>query len=254
MQFINNYRKPSPTSMPVDEVEAWLDEFPQKRAENKPNGGIIQAAPVVVFRDRLGSEGMSKAYIKQARTKARAEFKAAKKALAAQEEADRIAIAKKIREWSSKDKKAEPLKGNKVQIRRLAMIKRLNAGKTIQCYQLTGGKSKKYYGTQRLDIVAIKDDIPEGILKLRSVQNNKSILIADRFERYEGRALSSNPANTDRGDLSKALSSGKVVESSSIKGHLYQAARAARKISREDGFDIWTVFDVNNQIKGWVSL
>ena len=27
--------------MPMDEQEAWLDQFPQKRAENKPNGGII---------------------------------------------------------------------------------------------------------------------------------------------------------------------------------------------------------------------
>ena len=29
--------------MPMDEQEAWLDQFPQKRAENKPNGGIIRS-------------------------------------------------------------------------------------------------------------------------------------------------------------------------------------------------------------------
>ena len=40
---ISGYPKQSDTAMSVDAIEAWLDQFPQKRAENKPNGGIIQS-------------------------------------------------------------------------------------------------------------------------------------------------------------------------------------------------------------------
>ena len=40
---ISGYPKQSDTAIAVDAVEAWLDQFPHKRAENKPNGGIIRS-------------------------------------------------------------------------------------------------------------------------------------------------------------------------------------------------------------------
>ncbi len=67
MQFqpLSRHKKNSPTSMPVSEVEAWLDQFPQKRAENKPNGGIIRATAAVTFIDMLTREPSSAAEKKE---------------------------------------------------------------------------------------------------------------------------------------------------------------------------------------------
>lgn len=45
-QFVaySSYNKPvSETSVPVSEVEAWLDEHPKKRLENQANGGVIKS-------------------------------------------------------------------------------------------------------------------------------------------------------------------------------------------------------------------
>ena len=40
---MSNYPKNSDTAIAVDAVEAWLDQFPHKRAENKPHSGIIRS-------------------------------------------------------------------------------------------------------------------------------------------------------------------------------------------------------------------
>ena len=45
----SNYNEVSETSMPVDEVEAWLNEFEHKRVDNKPTHGIIRSTESVIF-------------------------------------------------------------------------------------------------------------------------------------------------------------------------------------------------------------
>ena len=93
---ISSYPKQSNTAMPVDAVEAWLDQFPQKRAENKPNGGIIRS---VADTSGLDLRKMSPKERKVARAEAQREHKEALKNLAKQEAADAKEIAKRLVKW-----------------------------------------------------------------------------------------------------------------------------------------------------------
>lgn len=87
---MNNYSKPvSNTSVPVDQVEAWLDKHPYKRAENQPNGGIIRATSAVTFVDMLTRAPSSPAQKKKLIAKAQRENKQALKKLAKREGAGR---------------------------------------------------------------------------------------------------------------------------------------------------------------------
>lgn len=101
----SRYPKVSKTAMPVDEVEAWLNQFPQKRAENKPNGGIIRSVADI---DQLYLREMSPRERKVARAKAQREHREALKNLAKQNEQDAKKIAKQLTEWKKEDRKAEP--------------------------------------------------------------------------------------------------------------------------------------------------
>ena len=87
--------------MPMDEQEAWLDQFPQKRAENKPNGGIILSVvdtKAMTLRELSGKER------KVAIAKAQREHREALKNLAKQEEQDAKEIAKQLAEWRKESK------------------------------------------------------------------------------------------------------------------------------------------------------
>lgn len=86
----------------MDEQEAWLDQFPQKRAENKPNGGIIQSladTSAMSLRELSGKER------KAARAKAQREHHQALKNLAKQDAQDAKEIAKQLAEWRKESKK-----------------------------------------------------------------------------------------------------------------------------------------------------
>lgn len=79
----------------MDEQEAWLDQFPQKRAENKPNGGIILSVvdtKAMTLRELSGKER------KVAIAKAQREHREALKNLAKQEEQD---AKKSLSSWLS---------------------------------------------------------------------------------------------------------------------------------------------------------
>ena len=82
--------------MSVDAVEAWLDQFPQKRAENKPNGGIIRS---IADTSRLDLREMSASERKAAHIKAQREHKEALKNLAKQDAQDAKEIAKQLAKW-----------------------------------------------------------------------------------------------------------------------------------------------------------
>ena len=101
---MSNYPKNSDTAIAVDAVEAWLDQFPQKRAENKPNGGIIQSladTSAMSLRELSGKER------KAARAKAQREHRQALKNLAKQEAADAKEIAKQLAEWRKEDRRKD---------------------------------------------------------------------------------------------------------------------------------------------------
>lgn len=98
---ISSYPKQSDTAMPVDAIEAWLDQFPQKRAENKPNGGIIRS---IADTRELYLREMSPRERKAARAEAQREHKEALKNLAKQEAQDAKEIAKKLVKWRKESK------------------------------------------------------------------------------------------------------------------------------------------------------
>lgn len=99
---ISGYPKQSDTAMSVDAIEAWLDQFPQKRAENKPNHGIIQS---VADTRELFLRPMSKADRAAAVAKAQREHRQALKNLAKQDAQDAKEIAKQLAEWRKESKK-----------------------------------------------------------------------------------------------------------------------------------------------------
>ena len=101
---MSNYPKNSDTAMSVDAAEAWLDQFPHKRAENKPNGGIIRS---VADTSELYLREMSVSERKVAHAKAQREHKEALKNLAKQEQQDAKKIAKKLAEWRRENAKAD---------------------------------------------------------------------------------------------------------------------------------------------------
>ena len=100
---INSYNKPpSSTSISTDTAEAWLDRFPHKRAENKPNGGIIQSTADT---REIFLRPMSKEARKAAIAIAQREHKQALKNLARQEAQDAKEIAKQLTKWRREENK-----------------------------------------------------------------------------------------------------------------------------------------------------
>lgn len=109
---INNYSNTN-KGMSTDAVEAWLDQFPQKRAENKPNGGIIRS---VADTSELCLREMNPKARKVARAKAQREHRQALKNLAKQEAQDAKKIARQLVKWRKEGKvapTAEELAANK---------------------------------------------------------------------------------------------------------------------------------------------
>lgn len=91
-------KTPSAKSVPVSTVEAWLNRFPHKRAENKPNGGVIRSvANTYSFRHLPPVEH------KAAVSKAQKEFKEAKLNLSKQEMLDAAAIKKQQAIWRKEE-------------------------------------------------------------------------------------------------------------------------------------------------------
>lgn len=99
---INSYNKPpSSTSISTDTAEAWLDRFPHKRAENKPNGGIIRSTADT---REIFLRPMEKKERAAAIAQAQREHKQAMRNLAKQEAQDAKEIAKQLAEWRKESK------------------------------------------------------------------------------------------------------------------------------------------------------
>lgn len=133
---MSSYPKISDTAITVDAAEAWLDQFPQKRAENKPNGGIIRS---VADTSELYLREMSPRERKVARAKAQREHRQALKNLAKQDEQDAKKIAKQLAQWRKESKPkltAEELAAQKEarRIRRneLNRLRRTSEGKVVE--------------------------------------------------------------------------------------------------------------------------
>lgn len=88
----------------MEAQEAWLKRFPQKRAENKPNGGIIQS---VADTRELFLRPMSVADRKKAIAQAQREHRQALRNLAKQDAMDAKEIAKQLTVWRRENRKSE---------------------------------------------------------------------------------------------------------------------------------------------------
>ena len=133
--------------MSVDAIEAWLDQFPQKRAENKPNGGIIRS---IADTSRLFLRPMSAEERKVARAEAQREHKDALKNLAKQDAQDAKEIAKQLAKWrkEGKPKLTEGELADKKEARRL----KRNELKRIRHKEVTqGGEMSTKKGRDVLD-------------------------------------------------------------------------------------------------------
>lgn len=75
--FSNISGYPKKEIMPVNDVESYLNKHPEKRMENKENGGIIKATKAAPFIDNLASSTLSLAERKKREAKAQREHKAA---------------------------------------------------------------------------------------------------------------------------------------------------------------------------------
>ena len=140
MSFNKPYFAPMSTysntkkGMSVDAIEAWLDQFPQKRAENKPNGGIIRS---IADTRGLDLRTMSPKERKAARAEAQREHKEALKNLAKREAQDAKEIAKRLVKWrrESKPKPTAAELADKKEARRL----KRNELKRIRHKEVTQG-------------------------------------------------------------------------------------------------------------------
>ena len=250
----SNYQKISDTSMPINEVEAWLDEFPHKRAENKPNGGIIRSTETVIFVN--GSKAnLSKKERKAAIAKAKREHRAAMRELATQERKDKIEIAKKRKEWAkgiraqaklkAKSKKPKPIS---VSARKAAIKAVLLSGKRRNIPEHSGSQRGEYE-TLRRDILDIQKQMTQKIVRVKSIDGDKAYYIIDNFEDFGGYINYSNV-----GSVKEALLSGNAVR---IQDHMKRnnvknLAALVRKIVREFGLPVNTIYNLDSSINGWV--
>lgn len=248
----SNYQKTSDTSMPVNEVEEWLKEFPHKQAENRPNGGIIRSTEAIIFVSGTRAN-MTKEEKRRAASKVQKENKITMKEMADQDRRDKVEIAKKQREWSKEIKIAKP-KVRSVSVQKMledrhdALALRLKNGEKIAIPDHRG-ETKNEYQTMRRDISAIKRRFANGIIRLKGMDNEKSHWAVDTLEVFDGRIDYS-----DFESIHSALETGKALR---IDGSMYQQdiknlASMVRKVARSKGLVVNGVYGLNNSIKGWV--
>ena len=137
--------------MSVDAVEAWLDRFPQKRAENKPNGGIIRS---MADTSRLFLRPMSAEERKAARAEAQREHRKALKNLAKQDAQDAKEIAKQLVKWRREGK--PKLTAAELAVKKEARRLKRNELKRIRRIASEKGAVKKEMSSVRVQSVLDK--------------------------------------------------------------------------------------------------
>ena len=246
----SNYNKVSETSMPVDEVEAWLDEFEHKRAENKPNGGIIRSTATIVFTDGARAN-RTKREKQQARAQAQREHKAAMRELAVQDRKDQVEIARKRKVWAKEIKamrrQQKPKSVSRIEImgaRKDTLEARLRNGEHIAIPDHKTAKSD--YDTMRRDILAIKKRFTNGIVRLKCLDSNQSYYAIDAIDTFN--------SNINYSEMESVVAALKTKKSVRINGDMYQeeVKSLASMVRKIDG--VTGIYGLDNTAKGWVML
>lgn len=97
--------EPEVDDVEVSAVEAWLDRFPEKRVENKPNHGIIVRAPIVTITGTKRLSTLSTKERREALAKAKREHKEAMRNLAESEAQTAKQIAEQRKIWMAESEK-----------------------------------------------------------------------------------------------------------------------------------------------------
>jgi hypothetical protein len=266
MQNQNAYGKVSSTSMPVDQVEEWLNEFEHKRAENKPNGGIIKSTTSIIFIENARCS-TTPADKKQAIARGRREFNQAMKNIAKQEAIDARALRKLQAKWRKEKSAAERarqrkssgerLNSNKKKvksvIRRKKMVKILSEGGCINCAALKDGMTE--YNRQRGDIgLAIaKDGL--NIVRVRNIKTKQSYYIVDCFARAsEALQFTGGLRVDDTSCMIAQLSDGKLMTLDNFSSKMKSVSQTMVELSNKHNVDVSTVLTVGGGIIGWVVI
>jgi len=285
----SNYSKPSDTTMPINEVEEWLNAFPDKRAENKPNGGITKSTEAIIFIDNANYKNQTAKEKRQSTAKAQRDYNQALRNIKEHSDIDAKAVKKQATIWRAekiasdklkikqaaaaavlskrkvkaenkaalkKHKEEEKVAKNKVSIvsiRRNAIIESLKSGEKIE---LVTGSSKSQvtlYQKQRMDLKAIVKTTSLNIKRVKSIKEDKSYFILDDFKRHEMKQVSGALNLDDRKDLLKAICSNELVQIESIDSGSRIGAASMTRLARKHGFDIYTLFDAR-AILGWILI
>lgn len=247
----SSYNKVSETSMPVSEVEAWLDEFEHKRVENKPNGGIIRSAESVIFVSGTRAN-MTKRERRAAIAKAQKEHKAAMRELAIQERKDQAEIARKRKLWAKEIKaiRPKPTKPSKprtsiVGARQNALEARLRAGESVANVSPKGA-TRNQYQTMHRDIMAIKKRFDCEIVRIRLLDDDISRYTLDTIETFDG--------DINYSDVESILSALKTKKAIRLNRAMYhrEAKNLAKTIRKLD--NITGIYSLSGRLKGWVML
>ncbi|NYR09578.1 hypothetical protein [Psychrobacter sp. BI730] len=274
---ISNYSNTN-KGMPVDAVEAWLDQFPQKRAENKPNGGIIRS---IADTRELYLREMSPRERKVARAKAKREHKQALKNLAKQEQQDAKEIAKQLAIWKreqrikekaseqpkkvkknnypSTRKRAKHKAGRAIpqiqiesNIRRDELANQLKAGQLIEVAERSGGTGAGcLYRQQRFDLKKLAQTGLQ-IVRIASALDRQSYFTLNQFEVYQSNVkLVGNFDDKSKQALQVALATGQMVAADQFTSSTRLVADSMMRLSKLFNLDIYTVYE-SKTILGWI--
>lgn len=273
---ISNYSNTN-KGVPMDAQEAWLDQFPQKRAENKPNGGLIRS---VADTSRLELREMNPKERKAAVAKAQREHRQALKNLANQEKQDAKEIAKQLAIWKReqriKAKANEPKKVKKnnypstrkrakhkagralpqiqieSNIRRDELAKQLKAGQLIEIAERSGGTGAGcLYRQQKFDLKKLAQTGLQ-IVRIASALDRKSYFTLNQFEVYQSDVkLVGNFDDKSKQALQAALATGQMVAADQFTSSTRLVADSMMRLSKLFNLDIYTVYD-SKTILGWI--
>ena len=274
---ISNYSNTN-KGVPMDAQEAWLRQFPHKRAENKPNGGIIRS---VADTSRLELREMSPKERKAARAKAQREHRQALKNLAKQEAQDAKEIAKQLAIWKreqriqakaseqpkkvkknnypSTRKRAKHKAGRALpqiqiesNIRRDELAKQLKAGELIEMAERSGGTGAGcLYSQQKFDLKKLAQTGLQ-IVRIASALDRKSYFTLNQFEVYQSDVkLVGNFDDKSKQALQAALATGQMVAADQFTSSTRFVADSMMRLSKLFNLDIYTVYD-RKTILGWI--
>lgn len=116
----------STTSISPTTAEEWLKQFPHKRAENRPNGGIIRS---IASRNHLIGGNLSPDERKERVKQSQKDFKKAVANLQKQDAIDAVAIKKQRDIWRAEEEATKKAQADKVIAKKAASKAKRDAKK-----------------------------------------------------------------------------------------------------------------------------